>query len=64
MHQFLWYWNSFWVGILVIYMGIGLVDAFKGGNSFSKNWYVIIFICFPLFLIGSWAINRNKKKGG
>jgi len=63
INKFLYSWNSFWVALLIIYIGIMLTDAFKGGQDFKEHWLIILFVVFPLFLIGTWAINKNKIKG-
>jgi len=42
-NRFLWFWNSFFIILLVTYIGIGLVDAFNGGENFTKNWMIILF---------------------
>ena len=50
--------------LLTVYIGIGLVDAFNGGKDYFKNWQILLWICLPLYFLGSWAIDKNKKMEG
>jgi len=62
-NRFLEHWNGFLLILLGIFIGVSTKDAFTGGEDFTKHWLIIIFVYFPLFMVGSWAITKNKKGG-
>ena len=64
IHRFLKYWLMFFLMLLGIYLGIGLVDAFNGGEFFFRDWRLILVFVLPLCFLAYWGIDKNIEKGG
>jgi len=52
--------SSFFMLLLTLYIGSTLGDAFTGGENFFRDWLIILFICLPFYLLGSWTLYKNK----
>lgn len=47
--------------LLTIWIGLMLIDAFTGGAKYTRQWWILLAIVFPLYALGHWAIDKNKE---
>lgn len=56
------YMMEYFLSLLTIAFGVTFADAFIEGKNYLTNWYILILVGLPLFMVARWSIDKNRNK--